>query len=770
MYNIDTKTRIHAVEDYLKNSTSLKRTAVKFNIHYQSLFKWVKLYKKEGETRLLSTYKRPWNRSKKPIEDEIVLLKEKDPTLTVRKAKEQLAQKGIEISIKGIWGIWKRYGYAGFRRERLCPDFTEYCSWTKEAERKFDQANELFKRGNQKMSAEILNTVPMLPKNELLVKIPDSLLNLKRRVEKMALSYRTTPIRSYFATIGSLYKECKQKNLNYLALRVKIFEVGALSFTGEPAKQLKSTEELKKSLKRKGDYFSPLLFPLNFPILVSEGIARAQLSEIKKASEISRHCCVLIKRRKYISDSFIYDLGSLCTWTENFKKAEYCFLRVLDEAEEEQKQAHKRNLGFLYFHKGDYKRAISILKNVKMRGWGYDSKVLMCDAMYSLVKGMPDEAIALSSRALSISKKNELNIGIITAYSRIASAYCSLGKRTKALAILRRILPFAKRNFKRIADIFEYIVSPTTWPKLKKVSADNLLPTVKLIHLLKTGHYIEAFSSAQRKYLMTHFHQYIVFFPETVIKLLEKGKPTHLPRSMLKLPIFNEKVPVYNIKFLGPLVVYKNDQYLRIKLSPKDTAFLIYLVMRAGEPGKRIILKNLYDNFWKNSSRPSRNLAHLLVKIRKKLRIPPHLLTITARKDEAILNNRGIHFMTDYDEFKQILVTAQAFERAGEWNLARKELLRAFVLFRDEPFVKMYDEWSENMRVVALNELEKNATHFIESCFKQNNINDARRVIARFAKMMPHLDERNSRVKDQQKSLNQKKKIDDKIAGELLKS
>lgn len=126
--------------------------------------------------------------------------------------------------------------------------------------------------------------------------------------------------------------------------------------------------------------------------------------------------------------------------------------------------------------------------------------------------------------------------------------------------------------------------------------------------------------------------------------------------------------------------------------------------------------------------------------------------------------------MTDYDEFKQILVTAQAFERAGEWNLARKELLRAFVLFRDEPFVKMYDEWSENMRVVALNELEKNATHFIESCFKQNNINDARRVIARFAKMMPHLDERNSRVKDQQKSLNQKKKIDDKIAGELLKS
>ena len=102
MYNIDTKTRIRSVEDYLKNSTSLKQTAAKFNIHYQSLFKWVKLYKKEGETRLLSTYKRPWNRSKKPMEDKIIFLKEKDPTLTIRKAKEQLAQKGIEISIKGI--------------------------------------------------------------------------------------------------------------------------------------------------------------------------------------------------------------------------------------------------------------------------------------------------------------------------------------------------------------------------------------------------------------------------------------------------------------------------------------------------------------------------------------------------------------------------------------------------------------------------------------------------------------------------------------------
>lgn len=737
MYNIDPNIRLKAVEHYLQNNSSLKRTADKFNIHHMSLYKWLSLYKKEGETRLLATYKKPWNKLKKKYEERIVYFKERDPTLTLRKARQLLAQNGIRISIKGIWGVWKRYGYAGFRKDKLCPDFTEYCSWSKEAVHKFRQASELFKCGRQDAAAEILNSVPVLPRNDLLVKIPDSLLNLRRRVEKMASSYRTTPLREYFDTIKSLHQECINKNLNHLAMRVKIFEVGALSFTGEPKKQLKSTEELKKSLRRKGDYFSSLLFSLKFPLLVSEGIASAQLSEIKKASRISRYCCTLIKRRKNISESFIHDLGSLCTWTEDFKKAEYCFSRVYDRTEEEARDAHIKNLGFLNFHKGNYRRAIAILKSVKKRGWGHDSKVLMCEAMWSLVKGLPDQAIALSTKALTLSRKNELNIGLIMAYSRIASAYCALGMNTKALAILRRLLPFAKKNFKRVSDVLEHIVSLTPKHQTINTPSENLLPTAKLVRLLKCGRYKEALSFTKRKYLMTYFHQYILFFPDIVNKMLERGRPTHLPRSMLRLPIFNKKIPVYHIKFLGPLILHKNDRYHKVKLPPRDSAFAIQLSLRAGEPGRKIILSELYSNFWKNSLHPARNLSHLLVQLKKSLRIPGHLLAVSKKGYEATLNNRGIHFLTDYDEFKQMLATARAFERAGEWDLARKDYLRAFALFRGEPFKNMYDGWSEDIRRVILNTLEENAVHFVKVSLNHSKTNDAKKVLTRVSRIIP---------------------------------
>ena len=126
MYKIDSQTKIRAVRYYLKNGATLKKTALLFKIHYLTLFKYVTLYKKYGETRLLQTYRKPWNRTKKELEEKIVLLKENNPRLTVKNAQKILKQEGVEISPKGIWGIWKRYGYAGFNKEKLSIKFTEY--------------------------------------------------------------------------------------------------------------------------------------------------------------------------------------------------------------------------------------------------------------------------------------------------------------------------------------------------------------------------------------------------------------------------------------------------------------------------------------------------------------------------------------------------------------------------------------------------------------------------------------------------------------------
>ena len=188
------------------------------------------------------------------------------------------------------------------------------------------------------------------------------------------------------------------------------------------------------------------------------------------------------------------------------------------------------------------------------------------------------------------------------------------------------------------------------------------------------------------------FHRFIFFYPQCIISLIEKGKKTGLPKTILRLPIFNKEAPAYHIRFLGSLMVFKNQKYLKTKLKPKDSAFLIYLCQKAMEPKRSIDLNEVYRNFWPNSEKASRNFSHLLLRVKKALKIPSHLLTVSRSYGESSLINEGIYFTTDYQEFEQSLARAKALQRAGEWKFAKKEFLQAFKLFRGEPFKKNFDD------------------------------------------------------------------------------
>ena len=66
------------------------------------------------------------------VESKIVLLKERKPSVTLSTVKKILKREGINISIKGIWSTWKRYGLAGFSKEKFSPSFLEYITKTPE--------------------------------------------------------------------------------------------------------------------------------------------------------------------------------------------------------------------------------------------------------------------------------------------------------------------------------------------------------------------------------------------------------------------------------------------------------------------------------------------------------------------------------------------------------------------------------------------------------------------------------------------------------------
>jgi len=87
-------------------------------------------------------------------------------------------------------------------------------------------------------------------------------------------------------------------------------------------------------------------------------------------------------------------------------------------------------------------------------------------------------------------------------------------------------------------------------------------------------------------------------------------------------------------------------------------------------------------------------------------------------------------------------------ERAGECGFAKKDYLRAFKLFRGEPFKKMYDNWSENMRGVILNRLETEALHFAKSCLEHENKKDAKKVLEKVLKIIPQSEEIRKMVRE----------------------
>jgi transposase len=712
---------------------SFRQAALKFHIAYRTIFKWVKLYEKQGEEGFLSTYKRPWNRAKPDFEERIVLMKEHEPGLTVRRAKENLEKEGIRISIKGIWGIWKRYGYAGINQQNMRGNFTD-CPWTTEAKTKLAGATALFGRGTVEESAEILNSIPALPENELLPQIPDSLLNIRRQIEKISLLFGKAPVHSYLERLRTLYEECHSHNLYYSILIVGLLEIKALSWSGRPLEMLNRVVELRKILERSGSQYSYSLFAPRLSLLISEGFAHTGLLKIREASNIARTCRTLLRRRKRVSPFFMRDLGQLYAQLEDFRETKYWYLKSIGRLGGEEEKITKSFLADIFVVKGDYTRALEVWKNEELDHWGSHSKMLRIQSMWSLTKGMPDRAISLATEVLASLEKEEAKGSMFGCYYTIAGAYCSLGEKIRARRTLRKILPFLTKNrLEVVKTVIDILLSQTPTAVDSIPSSGQPLPTIRLILLLKNGQYARAFKYAEKMGIIGLLHRYIFFFPEAITGLLEKGKPTGLPRAMLNLPVFRKEIPVYSVRFLGDLIVYKNQKSLRVKLAPKDTAFLIQL---ATAKCRHIATDRICNNFWPDSKNPSRNLAHLLVRIRKALCLPSHFLYI---KENRLYSD--CHFITDYGEYLEHLAQANAFSIAGEWAFARDTYLQAFSLFRDAPFKKMYDNWSEDMRNTILGQLENEVTQFAKACLAHGDRAKGIATLQKISKIIPYSDD-----------------------------
>lgn len=261
-----------------------------------------------------------------------------------------------------------------------------------------------------------------------------------------------------------------------------------------------------------------------------------------------------------------------------------------------------------------------------------------------------------------------------------------------------------------------------------------LVPNLRLAYLfhkakitLKAKDYRNALTYAHSQKLFGLFCRLALFFPEPVVHIMQKGKNPSLPTAFLEMPVFQVEPPVYNVNLLGRLQVFKGEQLLpKLRLSPKDTSFLIRLSL---SKTRKISCNELYQNYWPRSQKPPRNLSHLLVRIKKSLGLSARLLKI--RHGYLLWN---FYLNTDYQYFAELIAQAKALERIGEWQFAKREYLKAFALFRTEPFRKIYDNWSLNMRHVILRKLEEEVKGFAKTCLDHNDKQEVQKILTRFRK------------------------------------
>lgn len=727
--------RNQAVRAHLEDGRSLRATARLLGRHYQTVYRWIKRYKAGGTAGLIAGYKKPWNRIHPDREEMIVAMKEKEPGLTVRRARTILARHGDVISVKAIWGIWKRYGYAGYRRENMTNSHIEYGPWSREAEKKIILVNFLIRADQPENAAEVLNSIPFLPANDLLSRVPEKILNSRRRIEKLFSRFGKIPLDVYLKEVRRFQRACRRKDLNYSALRLGIKEVMALEWKARPLEQLKKIARLKGMICGRHARLSPLLFEPHFTLLISEGIAQAFLLNIKAATAIAHSCGRRLNNRPNPSGYFMFDLSSLYIALEDFRNAEKWLVRILGKLDEKTEKAVRGNLALIHLYKGELGKAKRVGGAAVFGLWLPDTWLRLFQAQMSLIKGEPHKAIDLALDTLFSLKRERLSRGLFDASLTIASAYSSLGEIHKAKSVLRGIRQFfMKQNLRKEVSLIDTLVGHSDIID----PGEGILPSIRLALMLKKSRFKKAVRYAREKNLQSFFSRYVFFFTATVSQLVEAGAKVGLPKKVLGLPVFNREIPVYNIRFLGRLIVYKNQRLRRIRLSPKESAFLIQWAMRAPEPGHSIALPEIYDNFWKGRSNPARYLSHLLTRLRKSLKIPLHLLVVSRSQGNPVLTNKGLYFLTDYNEFVEILARAKALEKTGEWQFARQRFLEAFSLIRGGLFKKMYDGWSENLRTAVINRLGSEIESAVKFCKIRGDDDTAGKIFARSRAVYGH--------------------------------
>ncbi|TET16962.1 MAG: hypothetical protein E3J78_08160, partial [Candidatus Cloacimonadota bacterium] len=530
--------RIAAVKSYLSGSDSLRRKAKELGIHHNTLLRWVKWYRESGEPGLdrVRDYSKPWNRFSQDKELKIVRLREKNPNLSLSDTKELLKKQKIQVSIKGIWNIWKRYGYAGFEKSKLSNNLEDFLPQTRETGEGIAKARAYLKQGKVKKAAKLLNELPFCPDGKIMETISDSLLTPQRRLEKLSFLFGKIPYTRYRKEIRALKEEFLKQHYYYSGIRAGIKEMLVLEWLGKPREQL----DLIKSLKRMlGDKRKGLNAPLWFTLCASGFIANIRLMKTEEAIHSLRQCKRLSKT--FSSPSFLGDMATLYSYVGYHREMALLLERVLEMVDKDGRESLLITFAYAKCNEADYRTSLRILRGIKEKG---DPIVLFVKAFCFLALGRIEGAKEMAQSGLLKAQERGILGYVSTGSLILAEANAALREKRKSRLLLLRYIKLLRKLGMNGAVVSREIILG----KGDILEGVEKIRTIKLALLLKKAgnscrisDYRKAYRFAARYKILGMLHRLVLLIPEPVLALLAKGKDTGLPRTLLHLPVFRKE-------------------------------------------------------------------------------------------------------------------------------------------------------------------------------------------------------------------------------------
>jgi transposase-like protein len=697
---VEIEKKLEAIDEIVRGS-DIVSTSRKHGIHPKTLRKWVKLHKEGGLKKLAFPQ---ISSSKQKLEEQVALMKERNPQLTIEDARKKLAKKGVLFSNKKIWSIWQKYGLCGFDKKRMYLNIISPVPPNQEVIEKLYLIEYLVKVGRLEEAIELTNSLPYFPLFErlkevslsyqLLHKLPFSKLNVKRQLEWLLPKFGEISYVEYGKIAHRLRKELKNRELNHSSILAGVLEVISLGWTGEIRRQLILIDELLSELGRMN---AP---HIRFILLLSKGMALARRLELKGASKCLRRLKKLVN---FLPEEFRGDLLPLLVLMWRYREARELGESCLDlPLSKGRKEMIKVYLSCIYAVNAEYKRALQILRKIALNYRGVKSRIYLIRAEISLCRGNVEMCMNYALKSIQFAKKEHIFGQLNRGTFLLSCAHRALNFKNEAEKHLKAMIPILKKsgNYKELM-LRQFLLGE----KIAKETV-SMHPGLRLANYLKRASEENCFvflekakKFAEKEKLWGLFMQLALFFPDAINNCLKLGRPIKIPPCYFNLPLYHSSAPVFKLDFLGHLRIWRGNKRIKMNLLPKEQSFLIFI---ATFPSKTIPIEKIYKNYWYKSRNPSINLSRTLSKLRKTLSIPREFL-----KRKGNLLQVKVFFSTDYQIFKEHMTKGKAFERLGDVNSALREYKRALSLVRGDPFKKCYDNFAEDFRTKIIWEIEE---------------------------------------------------------------